>query len=267
LDDVRAYHEHPRTAASAEDSLVPALSRGFAILELVGANPGLDFTAIHSRLRLPKSSTHNLLATLCHLGALRLQGEKTYTLGLRLAELGNFAAGERFIETAALPILRNLAAALHLTCHLGVMEGCEAVYLLKVPGYQAIQIDSWVGKRFSLHCSALGKVLMAWLPPSELDHVLSQIDWRHNTPNTITNAAKMKRHLISVRERGWAIDDEENVPEIRCVAAPVFDKSSKVAAAISVVGTVLQMTPERFDKFAPRLLTAASEISRATFGK
>jgi DNA-binding IclR family transcriptional regulator len=268
LDGGRTYQKHSRTdEAAGEDSLVPALVRGFAILDLIAANPGLDFTAIHSRLGLPKSSTHNLLSSLCQLGALRLQDGKTYTLGLKLAELGNFAAGERFIEAMALPVLRQLAAELHLTCHLGVMEGREAVYLSKVQCDHPIKVDSWVGKRFSLHCSALGKVLLAWLPPADLDRALAEIEWRKNTAKTITNGFKMKRHLAAVRDRGWAIDDEENVPEIRCVAAPIFDRRGRVAAAVSAVGTVLQVTPDRFEALAPRLLSAAAEISRVTFGK
>ena len=148
--------------------MVPALVRGFAILDLIGKNPGLDFTAIHTRLRLPKSSAHNLLTTLSQLGVIRIQPDRGFVLGLKLTELGNFAAAQRFSETEFLPLLRNLAAELRLTCHLGVMEGREAVYLSKVECDHPIQVNSWVGKRFSLHCSALGKVLLAWLPEAEL---------------------------------------------------------------------------------------------------
>ena len=84
--------------SAVPESAVPALIRGFAILDLIARSPGLDFTTIHSRLGLPKSSTHNLLATLCRLGVLQLQSDRSYVLGLRLTELGNFAAGQRFIE-------------------------------------------------------------------------------------------------------------------------------------------------------------------------
>jgi DNA-binding IclR family transcriptional regulator len=268
LNDAQTYKEYLRMdVGTVEDALVPALFPGFAILDLIAANPGLDFTAVHSKLGLPKSSTHNLLSSLCKLGALRLQVGKTYTLGLKLAELGNFAAGERFIEAMALPLLRRLGAELYLTCHLGVREGREAVYLSKVQCDHPIKVDSWVGKRFSLHCSALGKVLLAWLPAADLDRALAEIEWRKNTDKTITNPAEMKRHLAAVRDCGWAIDDEENVPEIRCIAAPIFDRRGRVAAAVSAVGTVLQVTPGRFETLAPRLLNAAAEISRVTFGE
>lgn len=248
------------------DSAVPALIRGFAILDLIARSPGLDFTAIHSRLGLPKSSTHNLLVTLCRVGALQLQTDRSYVLGLRLTELGNFASGQRFIETDSVPLLRDLAHEQQLTCHLGVREGREAVYLSKLECDQPIKVDSWVGKRFSLHCSALGKVLLAWMPEHELTRTLAEIAFTKKTPRTIDKAEDLKAHLASVRAHGFATDDEENVPDIRCVAAPVFDRNGAVVAAISAVGTVLQIDTARFEKLAPRLIAVASEISRRSFG-
>ena len=247
------------------DTVVPALTRGFAILDLVAKNPGLDFTAIYGRLGLPKSSTHNLLGTLSQLGLLRMRPDRGFVLGLKLTELGAFAANHRFVEAESLPLLRALASELQLTCHLGVSEGAEAVYLSKMEYDQPIRVDSWVGKRFSLHSSALGKVLLAWLPEAELQQTLATISWGQNTPHTIISPASMRTHLQLVRSRGWATDDEENMPNIRCVAAPVFDRQHNVAAAISAVGTILQVDQARFELIAARLVEVASEISRRAF--
>jgi DNA-binding IclR family transcriptional regulator len=256
----------PAQEPTSADPAVPALMRGFAILDLIARSPGLEFTAIHSRLNLPKSSTHNLLATLCRIGALHLQSDRGYVLGLRLTELGNFAAGQRFLETESLPLLRDLAHAEQLTCHLGVIEGHEAVYLSKIECDYPIKISSWVGKRFPLHCSALGKVLMAWLAEKDLERMLAEISWERHTAQTIADPRSMKTHLDLVRARGWASDDEEHVPDIRCVAAPVFDRSGGVVAAISAVGTVLQMPPARFAMLAPKVIAIAREISHRSFG-
>lgn len=251
---------------TADADLVPALSRGCAILDFIAKHPGADFTAIHSALNLPKSSTHNLLAALSQLGLIGSQGTRGYVLGLKLAELGNIAAGQRFSVTEFTPLLRRLADELQLTCHLGVMEGREAVYLSKVECDHPIKVDSWVGKRFSLHCSALGKVLLAWLPEAELSRLFTEISWTRNTRTTITDPEHMRAHLALVRQRGWATDDEENVPNIRCVAAPVFDREGHVVAAISAVGTILQVSTERFESIAPKLLMVSEEISRSAFG-
>jgi DNA-binding IclR family transcriptional regulator len=251
---------------NGDAGLVPALTRGCAILDFLAKHPGADFTAIHSALSLPKSSTHNLLAALGQLGLIGPQGARGYVLGLKLAELGNIAAGQRFSAAEFTPLLRRLADELQLTCHLGVLEGREAVYLSKVECDHPIKVDSWIGKRFSLHCSALGKVLLAWLPEAELTRALVDISWTANTRTTITDPERMRAHLTLVRQRGWATDDEENVPDIRCVAAPVFDREQHVAAAISAVGTILQVSTERFEALAPRLQAAAQEISRSAFG-
>ena len=101
-------------------------------------------------------------------------------------------------------------------------------------------------------------MLLAWLPEAELQRVLADINWVQNTPHTITSPTAMRAHLKLVRARGWATDDEENVPNIRCVAAPVFDRRQNVVAAISAVGTILQVDPARFDLIAPRLMAVAS---------
>ena len=108
-------------------SVAPALSRGFAILDLIARKPGLSFAEIRNQLDLPNSSCHHLISTLCQVGALQLQANRGYVLGLRLFELGSIAANQRQLDEYALPALTRLAEELRLTCHLGVMEGDEAV--------------------------------------------------------------------------------------------------------------------------------------------
>ena len=157
------------TQDEPERSEAPALTRSFAILELIAREPGLGFAAIRTRLGLPNSSCHHLLSTLCQVGALQAQPDRGYMLGLRLFELGTIAAGQRQLEPVALPFLRRLAEAVQLTCHLGVMEGHHAVYLSKVECIREIRVNTWAGKRLSLHSSSLGKVLLAWLPEADLE--------------------------------------------------------------------------------------------------
>jgi DNA-binding IclR family transcriptional regulator len=254
---------HPESKASG--SKAPALTRAFAILELVAREPGLSFTAIHSRLGLPKSSAHHLVSTLRDLGALKLRGDGGFGIGLHLFELAALTSQHRRLESEALPHLRALAREVQLTCHLGVLEGHEAVYLARVECDLDIRINSWVGKRFPLNSSALGKALLAWLPEMELDEILGLIRFEEKVPNTITDPAVLKTHLDLVRSRGWATDDEEDVLNIRCIAAPIHDRDRCVVAAISAVGTTTQIDQDRFLHLAPRICDAASAISRGVF--
>ncbi len=245
---------------------VPALVRGFAILDLLAREPGLTFTDIHTRLALPKSSAFHLLATLCDLGVLQSQPDGRYGLGLRLSELGTAAAGQSQIDREAQPHLRAFARRARLTCHLEVLEGHEAVYLCKEECEQEIKINNtWIGKRLSLNRSALGKVLLAWLPAADMDELISFIDWEKKTPNTLGDAEALKADLALVRARGWATDDEEDVPNIRCVAAPVRDTHGKIVAAISAVGTILQINEERFAVLADELRILSNDISSSIY--
>lgn len=251
---------------STSKPTVPALIRGFAILDLLAKESGLTFTDIHTRLRLPKSSTFHLIATLCRLGVLQSHPDGGYGLGLRLSELGAAAAGQSHIDRDAQPYLRAFARRAQLTCHLGVLEGHEAVYLCKEECEQEIKINNtWVGKRLSLNRSALGKVLLAWLPEAEMDQLISFIDWEGKTPNTLSDPAALKADLARVRDRGWATDDEEDVPNIRCVAAPVTDSKGKIIAAISAVGTILQIDEGRFSILADQLRSLSKEITQSIY--
>lgn len=249
-------------STTEKKSVAPALTKGFAILDLIAREPGLGFAAIRDKLGLPNSSCHHLITTLCQLGALVPRADRGYVLGLRLFELGAMAANQRQLHELALPTLRRLAQGIQLTCHLGVMEGAEAVYLLKVEGSREIRVNTWVGKRLSLHSSSLGKVLLAGLPEDELQSILAQVSWEAKTPRSIVDPVEFYRQLRVVRERGWALDDEEDLVNIRCVAAPVRDMQGHVVAAISAVGTVLDITPERIDELAATLCATAREISQ-----
>jgi len=250
------------TSPAHAKSVAPALSKGFAILDLIAQRPGLYFSEIRTALALPNSSCHHLVTTLCQLGALQMQRDRGYVLGLRLFELGSLAANQRHLNELALPALKQLAQDVQLTCHIGVMEGDEAVYLLKVDGISEIRVNTWVGKRLSLHSSALGKVLLAALPPAEFEQVLDGLSWEPKTASTIVDVEAFRAHLRAIKKRGWAVDDGEDIANIRCVAAPVLDAQGNVVAAISAVGTVLDISSERLDALAQQVCATAREISR-----
>jgi DNA-binding IclR family transcriptional regulator len=250
------------TGELRQKSAAPALAKGFAILDLVASEPGLGFSAIRSRLGLPSSSCHYLITTLCQLGALKIRQDRGYVLGLRLFELGTVASQQRQIGPCALPFLRQLAQDVQLTCHLGVREGLKAVYLIKIEAQREIRVNTWVGKRLSLHSSSLGKVLLAWQPEAELEETLRHIEWERKGPNTLTDPQRFREELGIVRQRGWAFDNEEDVGNIRCVAAPVRDMRGDVIAAISAVGTVLDLDIGQFDGLAKHVSATAENISR-----
>jgi DNA-binding IclR family transcriptional regulator len=244
---------------------VPALGKGVALLEVIAREPGLGFTAIQERLGMPKSSTHHLISTMCELGLIKRRSVGGYGLGLKLFELAGIANESNDLQREAMPLLREFAQRVQLTCHLGVFEQGEAVYLARVEGARDIVVRSHVGQRFPVSCSALGKSLIAWLAPEQLDIVIANLNFEKRMPKTVTNAADFRFQLADVRRRGWALDDEEQAPNCRCIAAPIRDRDGVVVAAISAVGTLEQVDDKRFETLAAQVIGAASAISESVY--
>jgi DNA-binding IclR family transcriptional regulator len=203
------------------------------------------------------------LSTLSLQGYLRqIGGNQKYSLGLRLFELGTQAVSSIDIRTEAVPILRKLVAEINETCHLGIIDGNEGMYLLKMEGTRSIRVNSWEGKRLYLHSTAIGKALLAWKSEKELDRIIRKIQFIRLTANTMTNSVDLKRYLRLVKEQGWALDDEENEPYVRCVAAPVRNFDGKVAAAISISGLSTRFDGEYLEHLSRTVKKTAAGLSK-----
>jgi DNA-binding IclR family transcriptional regulator len=244
---------------------VPAIGKGVAVLEAIAREPGLAFTGIQARLGLPKSSTHHLISTMCELGLIKRRAVGGYALGSKLLELAGIANESHDLQRDAMPILREFAQQVRLTCHLGVFEQNEAIYLARVEGARDIVVRSHVGQRFPVNCSALGKSLVAWLPTAQLEGVIANLAFDERMPKTVRNAGDFRRALAEVRRRGWALDDEEQAPNCRCVAAPIRDRDGQVVAAISAVGTLEQVDDKRLETLAAAVIVAANAVSEAAY--
>lgn len=243
----------------------PAIEKGVAILEAIAREPGISFTGIQERLGMPKSSAHHLISTMCKLNLIKRRPSGGYGLGLKLFELAALANESSDLQREAMPLLREFAQRVQLTCHLGVLEQCDAVYLARVEGARDIVVKSHVGQRFPVNCSALGKSLIAWLAPDMLDAVIAKLTFAERMPKTVTSAADFRLQLADVRRRGWALDDEEQAPNCRCIAAPIRNRDGMVVAAISAVGTLEQVEDRRFEALAAQVIAAANAISESVY--
>lgn len=241
---------------------VPALDKTLRICAYLGEVGQASFSQIHQALDLPKSSTYTLLGAMVTHGLLRLDHDGKYWLGLRLYELGNRAVASFDIKREAMPILYELREKTQLTCHLSVLQGREAIYLAKLESPQSVIVRSWTGKRVQLHCSALGKALLAWKDEAELDQIFPQEALPVFNAATPATRSELKRLLQQTRERGWAIDNGEEVPEVRCLAAPVRDAQGEVMAAISASGVSYQIPDSRLEELAILVRAAGIALSR-----
>lgn len=243
-------------------SKVPALQRSVAILEHVAECGSCSAGSIVTYLNAPKSSVYLLLEELKRFRLLTQNQDGHYQLGLKLIEFGEQASGQLDMREIARSALEKLMQETGLLCHLGIFDGGAAYYILKVESTSTIRVRSWEGKRVSLCRSALGKCLLAWSDTSKQEQLLHEIDYVQATSNSICSESLLRDELQTIRNKGWSFDNEEDIPNIRCISAPVFNASGDVAAAISIVGTSLQVYDANLDELVQKVKHCAQIISK-----
>jgi IclR family acetate operon transcriptional repressor len=164
------------------------------------------------------------------------------------------------ISEVALPHMRVLVDQVRLPAHLAVPDGEQGVYIQKVDAPGLIKIDTYIGRRMDLHCTGVGKIILAYGPSEVREHILSKQLYIRHTRNTITSPRMLQRELVKIRKQGYAIDDEEEELAVRCVAVPVMHPTGRFAAALSVTGTTQQIPLSAIDDIADQLKKVASAI-------
>ena len=242
----------------------PALDKIMLIIDFIAHNGPQTFSTIYQSLALPKSSTSTLLNSMLAHKLLRQDHDK-FDLGLRLYEIGSYAFAHFDIKEFALPVLKKLRDNTDLTCHLGILEGTNPVYLLKIESSYPVIINSWIGKRLSFNSSALGKIFLSFSPEQKARELLAlQQPLPKFTPNTITDDKLLFEQIKEIKSRGYAIDDEEDAKGIFCLAAPILNRKGELLAAISMSGVLAQYDKMPMEKFVERLKEAAAAISLKT---
>jgi len=242
---------------------VPALERGLALLEmLTGTSNGLTVSEFVRRSGLPKSSVHCLVITLARCGYLR-RCERThrFVLDLKLLPMASTALGQVELCEQATPHLQALMRATQLTTHMSIFDQGESVLVGKVDSPSSCPIPTWPGKRMHTHCTALGKAIIANLDDEELEQLIRKHGLPRHNENTIASHRKLRLELDKIRNVQWALSDEEYAIGLRCIAAPIFDHLGKAFAALSVSGTVSQITPDNCAWLAERVKGTAAAIS------
>ncbi len=246
------------------DSTSTAVERALDILEAIGRRGGgMTNSEISRRLHIPKSSASYILRTLERRGYLRRDRfTGKYKLGLKVLNLSHRALMGLDIRDVAHPVLQQLAERTRLTANLAILDHGEVVYIEKAEAPSFIKMDTWVGRRLPVHATSVGKALVAFLPPDEVKDILKEWGLSRLTPKTITVRSRFLRELERVRAQGYAVDDEESSPGVRCVGAPIFDSFGKVEAAVSVSGTTSQIDSAHLPRIAALVMEAARKISR-----
>ena len=247
-----------------KNNTVQSLERAIMLLEeLARHQDGCGITYLSSLTGLHKSTVHRILNTLAVKGYIEKNAEtEKYSLGMKFLYLSSAILDQMDIRKIAKPLLEELCSKTGEVVHLSIMDDGEAVYIDKVENpHKSIRMYSQIGKRVPLHCTGVGKILIAWLPDKDVEAILEKHGMEPFTPYTITDIEKMKEHLKMIRKMGYAFDEMEHEEGIRCVAAPIYDIKGKVIASVSVSGPVLHVTKERMPELIKEVIKTAEEIS------
>lgn len=247
------------------DSILSTLDKGLHVLEMLSTDDapgGLTLTELSRAIGMHRTTLFRILATL---QARRLverdPGTDRYRIGLGILSLASARLRDLDIRHAARATLLRLCAQTRELVFLTILDGAEVVTVERFEGAQVLALRAEIGGRRPAYCTASGKAILAQLADDEVERILAT-GMPPRTARTITAPVVMRHHLGEVRERGFAVDDEERMEGVRCVAAAIFDYDGYACGAISIAAPVLRTPWERLQALGGEACLAAEEISR-----
>ena len=239
------------------------LEKTLSVLDLLNqSNRSLTFSEIQSGLNFTKSTGHRILTLMTEYGlVLYDKKNKTYRTGYRVMSWAAKAWQDIDLRDLAETEMQELSAQKGENVLLAVHDGTEIVYMHRVESVKKIRSIATIGARAPIHCTGLGKAIMAFLPSGEQQKIISNIKWEKLTENTITNPKQFERELVEIRQRGYSFDDREHQQEINCIAAPILNIEREVIGAISVTAPAFRVNSGTLHKWSSDLLETTRQIS------
>jgi IclR family transcriptional regulator, KDG regulon repressor len=233
------------------------------LLELLASTAaGLNLSMISRKLNIPKSSAYYLVTTLARRNFVqRSPGGRVYSLGTDALAFAKANPAELDLKTLCSPYVQSLSNRLGMTAQVGIREGAEARIIDRSETY-GLRLDSWIGRHFDLHCTAIGKALVSYAADSELKQLFRSRGLPKHNENTVCSLEVLKSHLLDVKRRGFATDDQEHELGVRCVASPIFNYMGGVVGAICVFSPTTRLSRSEMPNVGAEVASAAREISR-----
>lgn len=242
---------------------VRALARALDILDAFSlSRPELSLSEIAAAADIPLSTAKRLVSALEERGYLEQSADTDlYRVGVRAFEVGSVYIQSTSVEAEAHPTLEWLARGCQQTANLGILNRGEVVHIAVVPPDRPIRYFATVGVREPLYCTGLGKVLLSEYSDEQLVEYVNNTEFEQRTRRTLTSLDMLRIHLQEVRDRGYAMDDEESVVGLRCISAPIRNARGEIAAAVSISGASFEFDEQALPKYVESVTRAAGEIS------
>jgi len=246
-----------------EKYLINSILRACRILKsFSGGNTHFKISDLAHQLHLDRSTTYRILLSLEQAGFVEKdEASGTYSLGLAAFEIGNAYLMQTDLIQVSKPIMTDLASRVRETVHLAVLSEIEIVYVDKVDSPRALGVISKIGQRGPLHCTALGKTLLAFQQEDEQSKIIQKIRMTAFTSRTIISKEKLIQELRTVKEQGYALDRREIEEDVECIGAPILNHLGNVVAALSISGPQRKIGTPREKQFIQDVVRAAALIS------
>ncbi len=238
------------------------MAKTMELLDLIGlADQPPTFTDLAASSGLPRGTLHRLLAALSEHGMVEISElDRRYTPGMHLLTLAQRTWEKMDLRRAAADAILALNQRTGETVHLATLSGDAIVYIDKVECRHPLRLHSAIGKRGPIHCTAVGKVMAAFLPPEEQRALVHRLDLQRHTVTTLATPATLLQALKRIRAEGIAFDREEHVAGNHCVAAPVFDFRGRCVAGISITAPTMRVNARQLQEFGAGVRQAAASV-------
>ncbi|TCP63007.1 IclR family transcriptional regulator [Rhodovulum bhavnagarense] len=265
--DRRARGRPRAWSDTSGQNVIKSLDRGIEVLERLGEMGASTLSELATALNQPPASVYRVLFTFEARGMVDFDPDsQTWNIGA-----GAFLIGSRFLRRSSLaerarPALRALMEATGETANLGVERDGQVLFVSQVETHAAIRAFFPPGTLSPMHCSGIGKALLAQMPPRRVEAVVRRHGLDRFTATTLTDPQALSRDLAETRARGYSIDSEEKNDGMRCVAAPIFDMHGEAVAGVSVSGPALRLPEDGLPELAREVVRAAQRITEGIGG-
>ena len=257
----------PRATQSAEPSAVQALDRALGLLEVLAQSDGISLSDLSHRANLAPSSAYRLLTTLAARGFVEfLERDQHWAIGVEAFRTGMAFPRRYSIASVGRGIMQDLMLASGETANIAIFENGEIVFVSQIESQEPIRAFFRTGERRPAHASGIGKALLAEMSRAAVERIIAAKGLPRFTDKTMCETPTLFADLALTHRRGWALDDEERNPGMRCIAAAVFNEFGEAVAGMSISGPVARLGDEAVMRLGPLVTAGAAEITRLAGG-
>ena len=257
----KAFNPNP------ERTTVQALDRALVILKALADGEGMSLTELAEASGQAPATVYRVLSTFQAHGMVEVQpATQLWFVGQAAFRIGSAFLGRTSLVEQARAVMRELMSDTGETANLAIADGGQVVFLSQVETHEPIRAFFRPGTRGPIHASGIGKALLAYLPPEAMVRIVREQGLAAFTPRTITDPRRLLVEMAEIRERGWAMDDEERTEGMRCIAAPIFNEFREAVAGVSISGPIVRRERHGGSDFGARVRAAADQSTEAIGG-